>query len=106
VQKCRKNLNKEPRLSYIATKSKVSDYWPMNIQISKNRNISLLILASIVAISASLITAPMVTVGVGAAHPQKPKTPKDPKCNNVKILLSFKDSKRIQNSDSTGNTRW
>jgi hypothetical protein len=59
----------------------------MTIQISKNRNISLLILASIVAISASLITAPMVTVGVGAAHPQKPKTPKDPKCNNVKILL-------------------
>ena len=58
----------------------------MTKQISKNRNISILIIASIIAISASLITAPMVTV-VGAAHPQKPKTPKDPKCNNVKILL-------------------
>lgn len=50
----------------------------MTKQVSKNRNISILILASIIAISASLITSPMVTVGVGAAHPQKPKIPKDP----------------------------
>jgi hypothetical protein len=62
----------------------------MNNQISKRQQvISLLVMSFIIAIFATLVTSP--TLSAAAVHDngkQKSKDkPKDPKCNNVKILL-------------------
>lgn len=66
--------------------------WTMNIQISKKRQIStLIVFAFVITILATLVTSPALSAA--AAHDsgnQKSKDknkPKDPKCNNVLILL-------------------
>jgi len=62
----------------------------MNNQISRNRQIvTLVVMAFVSAIFATLLTSPVISVA--AVHDngsQKSKDkPKDPKCNNVKILV-------------------
>ena len=74
----------------------------MNHQISKKRQIAtLLVFASVMTIIGTLVTSP--TLYAAAVHDsgnQKSKDkPKDPKCNNVQILLKVskipKDSKLL-----------
>jgi hypothetical protein len=78
--------------------------WIMNIQISKKRQIgTLLVFAFVMATLATLVTSPALSAAaVHDSGNQKSKDknkPKDPKCNNVKILLKVskipKDSKLL-----------
>ena len=66
--------------------------WIMNIQISKKRQIStLLVFGFVMTVLATLVTSPALSAAAvhdnGNQKSKDKNKPKDPKCNNVKILL-------------------
>jgi hypothetical protein len=78
--------------------------WIMNIQISKKRQIStILVFGFVMTVLATLVTSPALSAAAvhdnGNQKSKDKNKPKDPKCNNVKILLKVskipKDSKLL-----------
>ena len=77
--------------------------WIMNISISKKRQISTLCFRFRLTVLATLVTSPALSAAAvhdsGSQKSKDKNKPKDPKCNNVKILLKVskipKDSKLL-----------